>query len=346
VSPDQKFTRLLTLPHVCLEGFTADLENAARMRTLAWIAFLQIVLLCSQSAAQPAGYDFIRHQGKVVRHPIDSLPWRIYVSDQRHFEAFVHAVRTWNAAGHRQGYPDLFACVIDLKNADMVVDWSGKGLPPDKAAGVWWVRGNGQMRISKMVMDPMHKIPEGNRAQILMQELGHILGLGDSSDKRDIMYTVMKTRRHRKVKSAKLTSRDLAAFRWLYSQQSFVPIVSASRRQTSVAPEAPTGPASNRLHLEPIKVELTGSVNVRLFIKNPTQETLRAPMILELYAKGRGESQWVSLKSWKLDKVPGGYRISRDYFSDNQPLFTGQFELLSKIYRSDTKEVLAERRYP
>jgi matrixin len=307
---------------------------------------LYLALFCSGTFAQPAGYEFLQHRGKVVRHPIESLPWRIHASDQVHFEALLHAVRSWNAVGHRLGYPDLFAVVVDLSNADMVVDWSGRGLPVDKAGGVWWIHGVDDVRISKMVMDPWHKIPEGNRAQILLQELGHILGLGDSSDRRDIMHTVMDTRHHRKIKSAKLTARDIEAFRWLYSQEKFVPIVSASRGQSTVVLEQPAGPTSNQLLLEPIKVELTGSVNVRLFLKNPTDQTLRAPMALELYGRGRGESQWLPLKTWSLEKVPAGFRVSRDYFSDNTPLFTGNFELLGRVHRTDTKEVLAERQYP
>jgi hypothetical protein len=197
-----------------------------------------------------------------------------------------------------------------------------------------------------MVMDPLHKIPEGNRTQILLQEFGHILGLGDSSHRSDVMYPVMHTRRHRKVKSAKLSSRDAEALRWLYAQQDFVPIVSASRARNAVFSQAPKSPPSGRLQLEPIKVELTGSVNIRLFVTNPTDETLRAPMVLELLGRGRGETRWIPLKSWELEKVPAGFRLSRDYFSDSQPLFVGDFELLAKVYRSDNQEVLAERPYP
>lgn len=317
-----------------------------RYRVLFCLGLVFALMSCSSTLAQPRGYEFIQHRGKVVRHSVESLPWRIYADDERHYEALLHAVRTWNGAGHNLGLPDLFAIVTDLSNADLVVDWSGRGLPPDKAGGVWWIHDSEGVRISKMVMDPLHRIPKGNRAQILLQEFGHILGLGDSSERRDVMHPVMHTRRHRKVKSAKLSQRDLAAFLWLYTQQDFVPIISTSRGKTTAVSEAPTGPASGRLQFEPIKVELTGSVNIRIFLKNPNEETLRAPMTMELLAKGKREKRWTSLKTWELAKVPAGYRISRDYFSDNQPLFMGDFELLCKVYRTDTQEVLAERSYP
>ena len=296
--------------------------------------------------AQPAGYDFIRHHGKLVRLPIESLPWRVYVTDQRHFDAFLHAVRTWNEAGHRLGYPDLFAPVAYRKDADMILDWSGKGLPPDKAGGVFWNFGSGEARISKLVMDPFHKIPEGNRAQILLQELGHCLGLGDSTATGDVMHTFMHTKRYRRVTSAKLTPRDLEAFRWLYSQTNFVPIVSSARAAVAVS-KAPIGPASGRLQFAPVKVELTRSVNVRITLHNPTEETLAAPLVMELYGRVRGDSEWRLLKSWNgIPKIAKGYRLSRDFFSGMQPMFQGDFELLCKAYRRDTSEVLAERRYP
>ena len=298
--------------------------------------------------AQPPGYDFIRHRGKVVRHPTEKLPWRIYVTKESHFEAFLHAVRAWNEAGHHMGYPDLFAPVVNLRDADMVVDWSGKGLPADKAGGVFWSFGDGQARITKMVMDPLHQIPEGNRSQILLQELGHALGLGDSSDPRDVMHPRMHSRRYRRGEFAKLTSRDLEAFRWLYSRQSFVPIVSTSLRETSPAlSEQLEAAVSGALMVEPIRVEVTASVSVRLVLRNPSQESVRGPLALELWGRALGDSSWMSLKTWQgLDQVPAGYRVSRDYFGDLQPLFLGNFELLCRVYRTDTKEVLGEGHYP
>lgn len=310
-------------------------------------AFLLLVLLMSPTAgAQPSGYDFIRHQGSVVRHPKESLPWRIYVSNESHMEAVIHAIRTWNAAGYEMGYPDLFATVVNPAEADMVMDWSGRGLPPDKAAGVWWSFGPGEARITRLVVDPLHRIPEGNRAQILLQELGHCLGLGDSSEAGDVMHPLMHRRRYSNIGSARLSRRDLAAFNWLYAQPRFIPIISYR------APRGPSsqplfGHPSGRLQIEPMVVELTRAVNVRVTLTNMTGESLSAPVVIDLWGRARGARQWNLLKSWPgIDRVPPAYRISRDYFSDLTPMFATGFELLCQARRGDDQELLAERGYP
>jgi len=310
-----------------------------------WLLF---ICLLAPAVGRPTGYEFIRHQGQLVRHPLENLPWRIYVNDQRYYPATLHAMRTWNGAGHRLGYPDLFAPVDNRRDADMVMDWSGRGLPPDKAAGVWWDFNPGGVRISKMVIDPHHRVPEGNRAQILLQELGHILGLGDSSDSDDVMHPVMHSRRYRAVEEAELTSRDLEAFRWLYSQERYIPIVSSARRtDTPAGVEQPAGEAGSLLLFDPIRVELTASVNVRITLRNPTQETVRGPLRLELWGRVPGNPEWRELKVWRnLQKIPSGYRVSRDYFSDLQPLFQGEFELMSRVVHSESGDILGERSYP
>ena len=314
------------------------------MRSLLIVAVFGLAL-ASSTLAQPAGYDFVRHRGKLIRHPIAGLPWRVYVNDHRYYEATLHALRTWNAAGHRQGYPDLFAPVDNLVDADMLLDWTGKGLPSDKAGGVYWNFQGEMPRISRLVMDPYHQIPEGNRAQILLQELGHTLGLGDSSHPQDIMYPIMHTRRYRRVNEAQLTSRDLAAFRWLYAQDTFLPITSDNRVDTQSTPLITMQP-TGQLEFDPIKVELKNSVNVRIALRNPQTETLRAPLVIELWGRPRGQGQWRQLKTWNgLDKIPAGYRITRDYFTEMQPLFASPFELMVQVHRSDNSEVLAETTY-
>ena len=63
------------------------------MRTLLIVALLGLNL-GSSALAQPAGYDFVRHRGKLIRHPIAGLPWRVYVNDHRYYEATLHALRT------------------------------------------------------------------------------------------------------------------------------------------------------------------------------------------------------------------------------------------------------------
>lgn len=58
-----------------------------------------------------------------------------------------------------------------------------------------------------------------------MQELGHVLGLAHSEDRRDVMSHLMPTRRMYDSSAARLTERDRAALTWLYTQSEWVPIL-------------------------------------------------------------------------------------------------------------------------
>lgn len=189
------------------------------------------LLLITPCLAQPSGFEFVEYRGQVVRHPASDFPWKIYVSDHRYYDATLHAIRAWNAAGYELGYPDIFAPVDNRIDADTVMDYSGEGLPGDKAAGVWWKFDSDGARITRFVVDPSYVVPNGNRAQILLQELGHILGLDHSKDPGDIMFAVGDRHRHKSVSEAKLSYRDKEAFRWLYSQQQFLPVASHSAPQ-------------------------------------------------------------------------------------------------------------------
>lgn len=308
---------------------------------------LLALLLITPCLAQPPGYDFVQYRGKVVRHPASDFPWKIYVSDHRYYDATLHALRAWNAVGYELGYPDIFAPVDNRIDADTVMDYSAEGLPGDKAAGVWWDFESDGARITRFVVDPNYAVPNGNRAQILLQELGHILGLDHSRDPGDIMFAVGDRRRRKNVSEARLSARDKEAFRWLYSQQQFLPIVSTSRSNgVNVQPSVGTTPTGT-LSFDPIAVEITASVNVRLTFRNPGAGTVRAPMLLELWGRVRGSNEWRSLKAWTgIEKVPSQYKVSRDYFSELQPLFEGPFELMARVTRTDTSEILAERTYP
>ncbi|MBI3928547.1 MAG: matrixin family metalloprotease [Armatimonadetes bacterium] len=181
-----------------------------------------LVLLGAQAtAALPQGYQVRRWHNLSCRLDREMLPWKLYSGVPDFHPVFLHGIRSWNNAGHMQSYPDLFAPVPTAAEADLVIDWNGRGLPADKAGAVWW--GDG-CRVLGLSMEPNRGIPAGNLAQIFMQELGHVLGLGDSTSPGDIMYPVMHRRRYAEVTSAVLSDRDRAAFTWLYNQAEFHPI--------------------------------------------------------------------------------------------------------------------------
>ncbi len=66
-------------------------------------------------------------------------------------------------------------------------------------------------------------------AEDLVQELGHILGLGQSDDPRDMMgqhnLPPEHYDNHAPLEFVDLTRRDLAAVVWLFDQDRFVPMV-------------------------------------------------------------------------------------------------------------------------
>lgn len=195
------------------------------------------MLLTVPAWAQPPGYEFIQHRGSLCRLAPESLPWRLYSNDPAFFQVTLHCVRTWNAAGHAAGMPDLFSLVDSPSSAQLVIDWSGRNLPPDKAAAVWWNTDGTRPRIVGLTIDPDRRLPVGNLAQILLQELGHILGLDHSDRREDVMYRVMQTRRYPNLQAAELSARDLAAFRWLYVQPHYLAMLGPFEQDTPAVPE-------------------------------------------------------------------------------------------------------------
>lgn len=208
--------------------------------TWRWIPVLAVLLTLTARAELPEGYQVRRQFGKPCRLDIRALPWRIGSTDDRMSAVVAHALKAWNTEGLSLGLGPLFTVTPPGEASDLVIDWSGQGLPPDKAAGVFWDANLGYLRVTRLVMDGRHRIPDGNRAQILMQELGHVLGLGDSSDRRDVMWTVMQTRRLYRATDAGLTQRDRAALAWLYEQKDWVPILAP--QQAFVRPLPPAEP--------------------------------------------------------------------------------------------------------
>lgn len=206
------------------------------------LTLVVIGLLVGTAQAQlPEGYQVRRQFGKPCRIDTRTLPWRVTSTDDRMAAVEAHALKSWNAEGIRLGLGPFFAATLPGENSDLIIDWTGGGLPADKAGGVFWDANLGYLRVMGLVMDGRFRIPDGNRTQILMQELGHVLGLDHSSDRRDIMWTVMQTRRLYRPSDARLTERDRAALAWLYAQPEWVPILSA--RQPFVKQPPPAIPA-------------------------------------------------------------------------------------------------------
>lgn len=202
-------------------------------------------------ASLPPGYKVLRQLGKPCRISLADLPWKLRDGDTRYSKVTRHAVEAWNSEGRRLGVGPFFQLVSE--GEDLLLDWSGAGLPADKAGGVFWDSNLGYRRAKSLAMDGGHRVPDGNRAEILMQELGHLLGLGDSVDPSDIMYPVMHTRRAYRLSSAALTERDRQSLSWLYAQSEWIPILKPKQpfRRPAVTPN----PGFTPLPLEPTPQE-------------------------------------------------------------------------------------------
>ncbi|MDQ7826977.1 MAG: matrixin family metalloprotease [Candidatus Eremiobacteraeota bacterium] len=204
-------------------------------QTMVFLLFMSAVPAAAQadtsaSSALPGGFEVLRQYGRPCRLQGQS-PLLIYSNDDRFRQVFLYAIESWNNAARSLGMAPLFAGAGSLSEADVTLDWSGKGLPPYAAGGVWWYSGDEVERVKGITMEPNTRIPEGNLAEILMQELGHVIGLGHSQDSGDIMYQAMHRHRYPSLSSVHLTQRDMQAFAWLYSQQAFVPILGIRQAQ-------------------------------------------------------------------------------------------------------------------
>jgi hypothetical protein len=181
-------------------------------------------LQTTTSLSLPPGYEVLMQGSRPCRLRGQS-PLIIYSNDDRFQQVFQHATETWNSAARILGLTPFFARTGNPSEADVTLDWSSRGLPPTAAGAVWWSSGEGVERVKGITMEPNTRLPEGNLAEILMQELGHVTGLGHSQDSRDIQYQAIHRQRYPSLSSVHLTERDMQALAWLYSQRNFVPIV-------------------------------------------------------------------------------------------------------------------------
>ena len=62
-------------------------------------------------------------------------------------------------------------------------------------------------------------------------------------------------------------------------------------------------------------------VNIRVVLRNSGTVSQAGPILVNLFARQNSSQEWQPIYSW--NDIPGlaaGYRISRDYFSDDQDL--------------------------
>lgn len=179
----------------------------------------------------PENYALIKERGQFIRVADQDLPVRVYSNDPNYDDVLRQAIGEWNSAGAGQ----LFGQVNSPEEADYTIDWSGRGLPRE-AAGVCVMQpGRDGVQVSGLTIDTRRRnIPRGNLTEVVLQEMGHSLGLNHSEEPEDIMYDTMHERPLRNVQDARLTERDRKMVSWLYQQRSYLPIMGRNGTRTAM----------------------------------------------------------------------------------------------------------------
>ncbi|MEP1305208.1 MAG: matrixin family metalloprotease [Balneola sp.] len=182
--------------------------------------------------AKPDGYYFWGLDGYPRILESTDLPIKLYSNHQYfgvhdNWDNIVRkAVNTWNNAGRSIGIKANFYVLTDIpSDADFTIDWSGEDLPPT-ALGAASLTNSNPSYIRGIVMLPPDAENSLQTAEVLIQEMGHILGLDHSEHPSDIMNGQAHPLHHDDLSQIKLTTRDRQMLSWLYSQSNYVPIVS------------------------------------------------------------------------------------------------------------------------
>ena len=170
---------------------------------------------------RPAGYSALEVAGRPTRLDPSRTPLTINAGHPAYQDIVRHAVQQWNSAG----VGPLFA--MTQGQADLTVDWSGSRVSPGARAETRMLRSANQVVPVELSVRTEGRNRE-QLARILTHELGHVLGLDHSNDARDVMFTSEQNR------PGGLTERDLQMVRWLYSQNTYTPIIGQTQRANSV----------------------------------------------------------------------------------------------------------------
>jgi hypothetical protein len=161
---------------------------------------------------RPDGYSYIEHHGNPIRLDPRILPLTINAGGGNGDQVVGRAIQNWNAAGIGQ--------VFALTNgpADLTIDWSGSKVSQGARAETRMIRSQNYVMPVELSVRTSGRTPD-QLARVMTHELGHVLGLDHSRDRRDVMYEAEQNG------SATLSARDLAMVSWLYSQNRYTPVV-------------------------------------------------------------------------------------------------------------------------
>jgi len=189
----------------------------------------------SLNTSKPEGYNFWGIGGYVRVVDSSSLPLKVYSNHTQHGvssgwnEIIKKAINTWNNAGKSIGLKsDYFTLTSNSSEADLKIDWSGNNVPVG-ALGAARLTDTNPSRIIGISLLPPGSDNSLRTAEVLIQELGHILGLAHSTNPNDIMNGHAHPLHHEDLSKISLTSRDRQMLSWLYAQKHYIPIVSGRK---------------------------------------------------------------------------------------------------------------------
>lgn len=172
------------------------------------------------------GYEILSYQGAPCRVPTENLPLLLTVNNRRYLQTTEQAITVWNRVGSNLIGKPFFEIVQESTPGSVPIEWESPDLPRG-AAGVTMLRkGRGRVQVDGIAVKPMN-VPQGNLCEVITHELGHALGLDHSDAPQDIMYRSTHTHVLDSGEDVRLTQRDLAQLRWLYTQPQTVPIVAS-----------------------------------------------------------------------------------------------------------------------
>lgn len=166
---------------------------------------------------KPANYDYIEIDGRPARWNISDLPLKVYSNHGRfgytadYDKVVRRALLVWNGVAESIGLSSgFFTLVSSSSQADINMDWSGRYVP----RGAMGVAIPDQKIVGMLPLS--HYNNESQAAEVLLQEMCHLLGVEHSGVRDDIMYGTVHSHGH-ELSEVRVTDRDRQMLGWLYS---------------------------------------------------------------------------------------------------------------------------------